>query len=29
VLLSAPGEPRQGQRVEADRVRGAIEELFV
>jgi shikimate kinase/3-dehydroquinate synthase len=28
VLLSRPGEPREGQRVEPDRVREAIEELL-
>jgi shikimate kinase/3-dehydroquinate synthase len=28
VLLSAPGEPREGERVAADRVRAAIEELI-
>jgi 3-dehydroquinate synthetase len=28
VLLSAPGEPREGERVEPDRVRRAIEELL-
>ena len=28
VLLSAPGEPREGERVEPDRVRDAIVELI-
>ena len=28
VLLSAPGEPREGERMAADRVRAAIEELI-
>ncbi len=28
VLLSAPGEPRWGQRVDPGRVRAAVEELY-
>jgi hypothetical protein len=28
VLLSAPGEPREGERVAPDRVRSAIEEII-
>jgi len=28
VLLSRPGEPREGERVEPDRVKEAIEELL-
>jgi hypothetical protein len=28
VLLSAPGEPRWGERVDPGRVRAAVEELY-